>query len=170
MICLAARASIAVLFAWYFTFDRKIRLIHTIGLYCFIIFDNNTLYYFDEKILDAQWSITSQKLYLGNNTNYKQVLRFTVHTVGEESGKNEYNDNDNDNVMKLQFTNYRKTMDKNEDVTVAFNVDFVRTFVKRVNYPKVYEFQYKIISNEQVLKPLSLTGITIEYKVGGKVR
>lgn len=155
---------------WYWTFDKNIKLLHTIGLYCFVVFEDNTLHYFDEKVLDAQWSITSQKLFLGNNTNYKQIRRFTVHTVGEKSKDYSYQSGDGDNVMDLQFTNYRKRMYENDDETFNFNVDFVRTYVIRLNYPKVYEFQYKLSSNKINLKPLALTGITIEYKIGGKVR
>lgn len=155
---------------WYWTFDKNIKLIHTIGLYCFVVFEDNTLHYFDEKVLDAQWSITSQKLHLGNNTNYKQIRRFTIHTIGEKSKDYSYQSGDGDNVMTLQFTNYRKRMYENDDETFNFNVDFVRTYVIRLNYPKVYEFQYTISSNKLNLKPLQLTGLTIEYKFGGKVR
>lgn len=158
---------------WYFTFDKNVKLMHTIGLYCFIVFEDNTLHYFDEKVLDAQWSITSQKLYLGNNTNYKQVLRFTIHTIGEQSKFNDPAQGDTDNIMDLRLYCYRKRMHtdlQRPDETYLFNVDFVRTYVIRTNYPKVCEFQYKLSSNEIKLKPLQLTGITIEYKVGGKVR
>ena len=59
---------------------------------------------------------------------------------------------------------------EDRDDVYNFNVDFVRTYVIRVNYPKVYEFQYRLSSNPITLRPLQLTGITIEYKVGGKVR
>lgn len=158
---------------WYFTFKKKVKLMHTIGLYCFIVFEDNTLHYFDEKVLDAQWSITSQKLFLGNNTNYKQIKRFTVHTVGEHSSFPRLENADN--IMDLRFYCYRKRMHsiqelEDRDDVYNFNVDFVRTYVIRLNYPKVYEFQYKLSSNKINLKPLALTGITIEYNVGGKVR
>lgn len=158
---------------WYWTFDKHIKLLHTIGLQLFVIFEDNTLHYFDDKILDAQWFISSQKLFLGNNTNYKQIRRFTVHTIGEHS---EFPSKElADNIMDLRFYCYRKRMHsiqelEDRDDVYNFNVDFVRTYVIRVNYPKVYEFQYRLSSNPITLRPLQLTGITIEYKVGGKVR
>lgn len=174
---------------WYWTFDKKILMIKTFGLRCCIVFDDLSCYYFaeqkleglkyngdtyeydkDVKYVDANWRIKSQKLHLGVNTNYKQIRRFTLHTIGSESEHYNYLEQTGDNVINLTLTNYRKQMDEGDTITRWFNVDFVRTYVIRLNYPKVYEMQYELSSDASDLKPLFLTGVTIEYKIGGKVR
>ena len=79
--------------------------------------------------------------------------------------------------FKLQVNCYRKKVDGNinsldDYVTVNYRVDTIRTYVQRLNYSKINEFQYQLSSDEENAMdiPLSLNSITIKYKVGGQVR
>lgn len=79
--------------------------------------------------------------------------------------------------FKLQVNNYRKRVDGNigddtEYVAVSYNIESIRTFVQRLNYSKVNEFEYLLSSNNSnsVNIPLSLNSITIKYKIGTQVR
>jgi hypothetical protein len=58
-------------------------------------------------------------------------------------------------------------------------VDTVRSYVKRLNYSKVGKFQYLLTSilndaaddyEDAARTPLSISNITIKYKVSGQVR
>ena len=77
----------------------------------------------------------------------------------------------------MQVNNYRKKVNGNIGSeqsynSVNYNVETVRTFVQRLNYPKVNEFEYMLSYDNQtaINIPLSLSGITIKYKIGGQVR
>ena len=79
--------------------------------------------------------------------------------------------------FKWQVNCYRKKVDGNinsldDYVTVNYRVDTIRTYVQRLNYSKINEFQYQLSSDEENAMdiPLSLNSITIKYKVGGQVR
>ena len=72
--------------------------------------------------------------------------------------------------------NYRKKLDGyigDDDYTfVNYNVEAARTYVLRLNYSKVNEFEYLLSSDEEnaISIPLSLNSITIKYKIGSQVR
>lgn len=109
------------------------------------------------------WHLKSQKLHL-NAINYcKHISNLTLYSVLDSDVKTSF---------KMAINNYRKKMNEADIQTIEYDVDIIRTYVKRVNYPKVNEFQYELRYNdEQAVKvPLSLTGITIKYNVSGQVR
>lgn len=145
---------------WKWSFDKSVKLIANLDNYCFIGFDDS-LAYLDNEHLSTNWFIKSQKLHLNAPVYNKSIRRFLIHCNGEQ---------DDNTVMNLQFTNYRKRMFEETYETIDFDIDFVRTYVNRLNYTKVLYFQYKLSNNEYVPKSFKLTGINIDYKIGGKIR
>ena len=80
---------------------------------------------------------------------------------------------------KLQINSYRKQLDgnigdDNEYTVVEYDIESARTYVQRLNYSKVNEFQYLLSDNEETAIsariPLSLNNITVKYKIGTQVR
>ena len=130
-------------------------------------FDLNDVDYYDfvDYKTDVVWSFKSQKLHFDAINYYKHISNLTLYSVL---------DGNQDAALSfyLRANNYRKKMDTSEIQTVEYEVDTIRTFVKRVNYPKVNEFQYEIrYKDEDAVKyPLSLSGLTIKYKINGQVR
>ena len=74
--------------------------------------------------------------------------------------------------INLTVKNYRHFVDEGKEEVFDYRVQLIRTFVKRLNYAKVREFQYTLrMDDENAIKlPLSLSAISIKYKIGGQVR
>lgn len=135
-----------------------------------LILSNNKLYRFDtsdnnykDSIGKISWFILSQKLHL-NAINYnKHLISFTLASV---------NDNSNPCSIKLEIRNYRKKVDYGKTEIIEYEVDVIRTFVKRVNYSKVTEFQYKLSADidNAIQVPLALSNLSLKYNVTGVVR
>lgn len=113
---------------------------------------------------EIQWFIISQKLHLGTLNYTKQIVNMTFNAL--ESGDEGYTS------MKLQIKNYRLRTSETDDETLLYNVDVLRTYVKRLNYFKVNQFQYKLTNNDEEAnpKPLLLDSIIIKYKISGQVK
>ena len=75
-------------------------------------------------------------------------------------------------TFDMDVTNYRESVDDGETKTLVYKVQTIRTFVQRLNYFKVNEFQYTLRTDydNRVQLPLSLSDITIKYKITGQVR
>lgn len=112
---------------------------------------------------DINWNFKSQKLHFGAINYNKHIANITLYAVL-----------DSDDIVrfKMEVNNYRKKMDTAEIQSIEYRVDAIRTFVKRVSYFKVNEFQYNIHQDdEEAIKlPLSLSGITVKYRISGEVR
>ena len=123
------------------------------------------------------WFIKSQKLHLSALNNYKHIVNMTFVSVHDTNELEQANYNVDALDFKLQVNNYRKKIDGNinepdDYVSVNYNVETIRTFVQRLNYSKINEFQYMLSSDEEnaIEIPLSINSITIKYKIGGQVR
>lgn len=124
--------------------------------------------YFDElenENLDIDWHIESQKLHLGANNHYKHISNITLFSVQEA-------DKEKGISLNLNVKNYRKWVDNGKAENFDYKIDVIRTYIKRLNYAKVCEFQYRLSSDNTnaVNVPLALSNITIKYKIGGQVR
>jgi hypothetical protein len=110
-----------------------------------------------------EWFIESQKLHLNANNYYKHIVNMTFASVY---------DGDKSLMTNLDVKNYRKQVDNGKNETFFYKINVIRTYVKRLNYSKVCEFQYKLSSNEEqaIPIPLALSNISIKYKIGGQVR
>ena len=130
-------------------------------------FDFTSVKYFDMCTVkeDIDWHITSQKLHLNANNNYKHIVNMTFSAVENEDANTSLS-------INLTVKNYRHFVDEGKEEVFDYRVQLIRTFVKRLNYAKVREFQYTLrMDNENAIKlPLSLSAISIKYKIGGQVR
>lgn len=112
---------------------------------------------------NIEWFIESQKLHLNANNYYKHISNLTLTSTQESL---------NPIHLNLNVKNYRKWVDNGKAENFDYQIDIIRTYVKRLNYAKVCEFQYRISSDNlnAINIPLSLSNITIKYKIGGQVR
>lgn len=134
--------------------------------------------------VDIDWYVLSQKLHLGAINYYKHIVNLTLNNVIDKKQalsfiftvKNYRTDISKDAIVSITQEGYFNN-GKNED-TVSYTVDTISTFVQRVNFSKVTEFQYKLESNTKLqgstekrnLVALSLANITVKYKIGSQVR
>lgn len=140
--------------------------------------DTSDYEYYDVfgKDKNIDWYIKSQKLHFNAINYYKHIVNITLFAVS---------DNQTDIVMNLKVRNYRKTADYGKNLSnskriedgLTYRVDMTRTFVKRLNYYKLNEFEYTLTNyseetNNKILDlvPLSLTSISIKYLITGQVR
>nr|DAR14310.1 MAG TPA: hypothetical protein [Caudoviricetes sp.] len=140
--------------------------------------DTSDYEYYDVfgKDKNIDWYIKSQKLHFNAINYYKHIVNITLFAVS---------DNQTDIVMNLKVRNYRKIADYGKNLSnskriedaLTYKVDMTRTFVKRLNYYKLNEFEYTLTNyseetNNKILDlvPLSLTSISIKYLITGQVR
>ena len=128
---------------------------------------SETEYYDFDGITTSQidWNVRSQKLHLDAPNYYKHIVNITLTSVLDDTSRELLN-------LDLTVTNYRKRANTSDIENFAFDVDAVRVFVKRLNYSKVNEFQYLLQSDEYDVSrtPLSLSSISVKYKISGQVR
>jgi hypothetical protein len=163
---------------WYFDFGIPV---HKMGVLMnkdwdneICILSNGKLYklnydneeYFDvvngEKI-DIEWFFKSQKLHLNAINYYKRISNITFYGV------------ENTNIpvnVDLSIRNYRKLANEGKAENFEYDVDIIRTFVKRLNYIKVNEFEYELKADLNAYKQsaLSLSNISIKYSIGNEVK
>ena len=142
--------------------------------------DKSETHYYDDNDITVRkidWYIQSQKLHLNALNYYKHIVNMTFTSVHNKQLLEQEEYDADLFSFKLQVNNYRKKVDgniSNEDefVSIVYNVESARTFVQRLNYSKVNEFQYLLSSDDEnaIDIPLSLNSITIKYKIGSQVR
>lgn len=132
--------------------------------YCDTSDDN----YKDDFYGNISWSLKSQKLHFNAINYYKAISNITLSSVMDKAP-----DLANPFTCNMRVTTYRKIMDGTQaPETMAFYVDMIRTFVKKLNYMKVGQFQFEMLSDDDNAQqsPLSLTSIVVKYKTTGQVR
>jgi hypothetical protein len=149
----------------FFAIDNDVRVLCEGKLYCFDTNDENYYDYDYSNKTNIEWFVKSQKLHL-NAINYtKHVTSLTLYSVLNSDVSFNFK-------MIINNYRYRKKMVQDDVQTMEYYIDVVKTYVKRVNYPKINEFQYELRHNDEQVNrtPLSLTGVTIKYNVTGEVR
>ena len=146
-----------------FSYDNVLYAICDGSIYQFISDKNNYFDVVENNYEKINWYFESQKLHFGANNNYKHIINLTLFGLEE---------NNQSLSVDLSIKNYRKYLDQGKVENFDHQIDVIRTFVKRLNYSKVNEFQYKLSSdyNNATNSPLALSGISIKYKIGGQVR
>lgn len=129
----------------------------------FVLKNNDTLLVTNE----IDWYVKSQKLHLGTLNYTKNVISITINNVEQE--------NVIENVsFNLSIKNYRHvSSDRYLDAkNLVYQVDTLRTYVKRCNSRKVNEFQYTLSNdlNTAIQLPLSVHSVIIKYTISGQVR
>ncbi len=164
---------------WYFDLNTPIQkiivLVNDEFDYELGILSNGKLYKFenvkdvdyfdniDNDKIRIDWFIESQKLHLNAPNYHKHIINLTLAST--ETSENPIH-------LDLQVKNYRKQVNEGLAEIFDYRVDVIRTFVKRLNYAKLCEFQYRLASDDEDQAPtqLSLSSIIIKYKIGGQVR
>ena len=162
------------------TVDNKINLLTDNRLHRL---DTKDVDYFDyifvkDKLtrVTIPWNILSQKLHLNALNYYKHIDNITFNSSHDVVDIDKAKFKETDLGLKLQVNCYRQKIDGNvntDDYTaVKYKVNVLRTVIQRLNYFKVNEFQYLLShDDDSILQiPLSLTGLTVKYKIGGQIR
>lgn len=144
-------------------------------------FDKSEVNYYDNDGTKHKihWFIKSQKLHFNATNYYKHIVNMTFISVHDKTLLENATFNASSLDCKLQINSYRKQLDgnignDNEYTVVEYDIESARTYVQRLNYSKVNEFQYLLSDNEETAIsariPLSLNNITVKYKIGTQVR
>ena len=144
-------------------------------------FDKSEVNYYDNDGTKHKihWFIKSQKLHFNATNYYKHIVNMTFISVHDKTLLEDATFNTSSLDCKLQINSYRKQLDgnignDNEYTVVEYDIESARTYVQRLNYSKVNEFQYLLSDNEETAIsariPLSLNNITVKYKIGTQVR
>lgn len=144
-------------------------------------FDKSEVNYYDNDGTKHKihWFIKSQKLHFNAINYYKHIVNMTFISVHDKTLLENAIFNASSLDCKLQINSYRKQLDgnignDNEYTVVEYDIESARTYVQRLNYSKVNEFQYLLSDNEETAIsariPLSLNNITVKYKIGTQVR
>ena len=144
-------------------------------------FDKSEVNYYDNDGTKHKihWFIKSQKLHFNATNYYKHIVNMTFISVHDKTLLENATFNASSLDCKLQINSYRKQLDgnignDNEYTVIEYDIESARTYVQRLNYSKVNEFQYLLSDNEETAIsariPLSLNNITVKYKIGTQVR
>lgn len=122
------------------------------------VFNTNTL---KQKLI--KWKAVSQKLHLGTLNYYKRIMGLTLNVIQEA---------DISSTLRLKVTNYRNKVDERMPETLEYDIDVLRTFVKRLNYLNVNQFQYSLEYDDDVERPVPLCvdSITTKYVITKQVK
>lgn len=107
------------------------------------------------------WKLLSQKLHFNAPNYYKHLYSLTINAV---------NDSQKPIAYLLGTTNYRNIANVNSDEVMNYQVDIIRSYVKRMNYSKVNEFQYELRNSKSTPSRLSISNITLKYTITSLVR
>lgn len=108
-----------------------------------------------------EWKVASQKLHFNAPNYYKHLYSLTINAV---------NDSQRPIAYLLGTTNYRNIANINSDEVMNYQVDVIRSYVKRMNYSKVNEFQYELRNSKSTPSRLSISNITLKYTITSLVR
>ena len=113
------------------------------------------------KLVD--WKIVSQKLHFGAINNYKHVDDIFINFVTDESITN---------TIKLSFEIFDNLQITSKSAIVEYDVDIVKSFIKKLNFFKVYALQYSLQSDDENVLPdkVSITNLSIKYGIKGQVK
>ena len=158
---------------WYETYKSKPKKFDVVNDELQMLSDGK-LYRFDKSDVDydddgepIDWYILSQKLHLGTLNYYKNVNSIMINNVQTETL-------DEPVSFDLSIRNYRTGISDRyyEPLNFEYDVNLLRSYVKRCNCRKVNEFQYKLSADMETAKPkpLSINSIVIKYTLGGQLR
>ena len=165
-------------FIWY----SQLILVYNQYLY---VFDTKATDYYDIEnyssdigknvVKQINWYIMSQKIhfaqyyYRGERLLNHDTLQYFKKVQGMRfDALAESND---ENIFNIDCITYNNTLKLQASKTIKYEIDFVGSIVKKMNYPKLQEFQFILSSiNTDIRKPLLLTNIAIKYSITGQVK
>ena len=107
---------------------------------------------------NIDWSFTSQRLHLNAPQNYKAIKSIYLNARGESLMH-----------AKLAVKLYRDAFHSQREGVMEIVVNEQRTFVKRVNFMHVVNFQYTLAS-DAINERLRLDSIGVRYEIKEKLR
>jgi len=153
---------------WKFTFKRNLKTLTTYLETPTILAEGilhnmlSTWTTYADDSTNIDWFIKSQLLHFNAINNYKHILNLTLNSVETD-----------DTTFKfgLICRNLRQQMNERKIEVFEYDIDLLRTFIKKLNFAKVQEFQYIIKSQPaERAGQLALTDLTIKFGVKEKVR
>lgn len=129
--------------------------------------------YMDNLLVDSEttyvrigWYFKSQKLHLGAPNYFKSIQGMTFF----DSAENNY-----ENIFDLETYSYRDKPYVNGEQNVHYDVRMIRTYLLRMHTMKTNEFQFKVsgdntIAQDDSIRPIKLSSISIRYRITGEVR
>lgn len=129
--------------------------------------------YMDNLLVDSEttyfrigWYFKSQKLHLGAPNYFKSIQGMTFFDSAEDNYEN---------IFDLETYSYRDKPYVNGEQNVHYNVRMIRTYLLRMHTMKTNEFQFKISSDNTIaqddsIRPIKLSSISIRYRITGEVR
>lgn len=135
-------------------------------------FDPEAKNYFDDSERGdfsnpINWFILSQPLHFNSPNYYKNIKQLVFQMSDSDGTKGMFT-----KTMNAQVSLFRKKLVQREPETVGFKITELRTFVKRFNYWKINELQWKLSNDTDTATPfrLELNGISVKYDIGEEVR
>ena len=115
--------------------------------------------------ITIDWFVQSQPLHL-NAINYYKNMKQLIFQLVKDTEENE------NNSILAQIKLYRKHITLRDPDIVSFNIEKLRTFVKRFNYWKINEIQWGLANDKDTSYPAKfrLNGISLKYELGDEVR
>lgn len=141
------------------TNDEELLILLVNGQYCStdftIVKDFNNI--------TIPWLFRTQKLHFDAPNNYKRVNIINYNIQKDTFG---------DTTFNVKYMCYRKLLNETLDKTELLTIDKTSTFVSRINFAKVNEFQLEVTSDltNVDLEKVSFSAMTIKYVIGGAIR
>lgn len=134
-----------------------------------VILSNEKLYYLnnDGTYYDGnnviEWHFTSQMLHLSAPNNYKHIYGIHISSISDVYSNF---------TCSLEIKNYRRTSDEKTAKLITYDIDDIRTYVKKLNFAKVNNFQYTLRNDKDNKQPtqLTLTSISVRYGIKDQVK
>lgn len=141
------------------TNDTDLQILISNGVLCDM--DFNLVKDFNN--IPINWKLVTQKLHLNAPNNYKRVNVINYNIQKEIFG---------DTTFLVKYLCYRKILNETINKTELMSIDKTSTYVSRINFAKVNEFQFELSADllNQDVDKISFSAITIKYVVGGAIR
>lgn len=125
-----------------------------------ILVDSETHYF------PIEWYFKSQKLHLGAPNYFKSIQGMTFFDSAEDNYEN---------IFDLETYSYRDKPYVNGEQNIHYDVRMIRTYLLRMHTMKTNEFQFRISSDNTIaqddsVRPIKLSSISIRYRITGEVR
>lgn len=126
-----------------------------------LITDNGLYYDFGHEIIE--WFLRSQKLHFDAPNNYKHVNQFIITSTQTDIEPFK---------LFLKFICYRNLIDTTRKEAYDYEVNGLKTFIKRINFMKINAFQFEVSNykRQNIPKQFTTPNIAIKYRITERIR
>lgn len=141
--------------------NEKLIIVSNSKMYILKSSDNEP--YFDFDSVPIEWNFRSQKLHFDAPNNYKHINQILI-TSTQQLGK--------PFVFNFALTCYRNLIDITDKTAYDYEVDGLKTFIKRINLMKINAFQFELSSykNQNSPRQFATPNIAIKYRITERIR